>query len=75
MKTKVKKLPTFIKDTFKRVSIREYLRHYKSYNEDVNNTNKDIIITNQDEDIVRITPVHPKKKPTFADLDRWGTES
>lgn len=68
MKTKTKKLPLFIPDGITRISIREYIRNYKTYNDLVNSTGKEAIITNQDEDVVRITPITPAKKWTIEDL-------
>lgn len=68
MKTTVKKLPTFIKDNIKRVSIREYLRHYTSYNDEINETGKKIMITSQDKDLVLISPAVERKIWTLEDL-------
>ncbi len=69
MKTKTKKLPPFIPDNTPRISIREYIRNYKTYNDLVNSTGKEAIITNQDEDVVRITPITPAKKWTIKDFE------
>ncbi len=70
MKTKTL---TFTKDTTKRISIREYLRNYKAYNKEVNLTGQNIIITNQDNDEVVLSPVDttPKKRKwTFEELEK-----
>lgn len=63
---------TFIQDTTKRISIREYLRNYKAYNKEVNLTGEKIIITNQDNDEVVLSPVDtsPKKRKwTIEDFE------
>lgn len=73
MKTKVKKLPTFIPDTTKRVSIREYLRHYVSYNNEINETGKKIMITNQDKDLVLISPAVERKVWTVEEFRKMIT--
>lgn len=71
MKAKTKTLPPFVVDTTKRVSIREYLRNYRTYNEQINHTGEKIIITNQDIEIVAIVPIKTaKKRWTFEDLKK-----
>lgn len=66
MKTKsiprIKTLSFATMDEVKRVPIREYLRHYKAFNEEINQTGEKIIITNQDEDTVMILPIKVKKR-------------
>jgi hypothetical protein len=63
MKTKTL---TFTQDTTKRISIREYLRNYKQYNSEVKLTGKNIIITNQDNDEVVLSPA-----PKIKTLRSW----
>lgn len=70
MKQLLKNTSPFLPDQSKRISIREYIRNYKIYNEDVCSTGTDIIITNQDEDVVRITPAKSKKKWTIEDFKK-----
>lgn len=65
----IKTLNFVAKDTATRISIREYLRNYKKYNEMVNATGEKIIITNQDEDVVVLMPVETRKKlRTFEEI-------
>lgn len=47
---------TFTQDNTKRISIREYLRNYKKYNNEIKLTGQNIIITNQDTDEVVLSP-------------------
>ncbi len=64
---------TFIQDTTKRISIREYLRNYKAYNKEINLTGENIIITNQDNDEVLLSPapvVIKKRKWTIKDFEK-----
>lgn len=49
-------------DTATRVPIREYVRNYKLYNEQVNQSGESIIITNQDTDVVSLNPVKSQKR-------------
>lgn len=70
MKTKTL---TFTQDTTKRISIREYLRNYKQYNNEIKLTGENIIITSQDNDEVVLSPVDttPKKRKwTFEELEK-----
>jgi hypothetical protein len=66
MKTKTL---TFTQDTTKRISIREYLRNYKQYNTEIKLTGKNIIITNQDNDEVVLSPA-----PTTNKKRKWSIE-
>lgn len=43
-----------------RVPIRQYMRNYKKYNDMIKETKQSIIITNQEDDIVVISPVKKK---------------
>lgn len=53
-----------------RVPMREYIRNYKKYNDMVNETKENIIITNQDVDTIMLAPViHKKKRWTDKDFD------
>ncbi len=64
---------TLTQDTAKRISIREYLRNYKKYNSEVKLTGKNIIITNQGDDEVVLSPADnaPKKRKwTFEELEK-----
>jgi len=51
-----------------RITIREYLRNYKKYNDMVNETREKIIITNHDEDTVMLTPIEKKRRWTFDEI-------
>lgn len=51
-----------------RITIREYLRNYKKYNDMVNETREKIIVTNQDVDAVILSPV-PNKKRLWTEKD------
>lgn len=64
---------TFTQDNIKRISIREYIRNYKVYNNEVKLTGERIIITNQDNDEVVLSPAQSatkKRKWTFEDLEK-----
>jgi virulence-associated protein VagC len=64
---------TFTQDNTKRISIREYIRNYKVYNNEVKLTGERIIITNQDNDEVVLSPAQSatkKRKWTFEDLEK-----
>lgn len=64
---------TFTQDTTKRISIREYLRNYKAYNSEIKLTGENIIITNQDNDEVLLSPapsIKEKKVWTMKDLEK-----
>jgi hypothetical protein len=70
MKTKTL---TFTQDTTKRISIREYIRNYKQYNSEVKLTGGKIIITNQDNDEVVLSPADTKdgkRRFTTKDLEK-----
>lgn len=59
------------KDNIKRISIREYIRNYKQYNSEVKLTNSSIIITNQENDEVILSPIintNQKRKWTVDDF-------
>ena len=45
-----------------RITIREYLRNYKKYNDMVNETKEKIVVTNQDTDTIILSPVEVKKR-------------
>jgi hypothetical protein len=51
-----------------RITIREYLRNYKKYNDMVNETRESIIITNQYEDNILLSPIQKKRKWTFEEI-------
>jgi hypothetical protein len=64
---------TFKQDTAKRISIREYLRNYKKYNSEINLTGQKIIITNQGDDEVVLSPADTKdgkRRFTVKDLEK-----
>ncbi len=64
---------TFTQDNIKRISIREYIRNYKMYNNEVKLTGERIIITNQDNDEVVLLPVENKpnkRRFTLKDLEK-----
>lgn len=64
---------TFTQDNTKRISIREYIRNYKQYNNEVKLTGERVIITNQDNDEVILSPVDDKKNKrifTIKDLEK-----
>jgi hypothetical protein len=64
---------TFNQDNTKRISIREYLRNYKVYNNEVKITGEKIIITNQDVDEVILSPINNKEgKRRFTIKDFEG---
>ncbi len=70
MKTKT---ITFTQDNTKRISIREYLRNYKQYNSEIKLTGERIIITNQDNDEVILSPAENKdgkRRFTIKDLEK-----
>lgn len=70
MKTKT---ITFAQDNTKRISIREYIRNYKMYNNEVKLTGERIIITNQDNDEVVLSPADNKEgKRRFTMKDFEG---
>ena len=70
MKTKT---ITFTQDNIKRISIREYIRNYKMYNNEVKLTGERIIITNQDSDEVVLSPADNKEgKRRFTMKDFEG---
>jgi hypothetical protein len=64
---------TFTQDNTKRISIREYLRNYKKYNNEIKLTGQNIIITNQDADEVVLSPAENKegkRRFTVRDLEK-----
>jgi hypothetical protein len=64
---------TLNQDNTKRISIREYLRNYKVYNNEVKITGEKIIITNQDVDEVILSPINNKEgKRRFTIKDFEG---
>jgi hypothetical protein len=66
------KTSTITQDTIKRISIREYIRNYKKYNNEVKLTGKNIIITNQGDDEVVLSPannVDKKRKWSIEDFE------
>ena len=70
MKTKT---ITFTQDNTKRISIREYIRNYKMYNNEIKLTGERIIITNQDNDEVVLSPADNKEgKRRFTMKDFEG---
>ncbi len=53
----------------KRISMREYIRHYTDIHEEVNENNQKVVITHQDKDMIMISPMQSKKRKwTFEDL-------
>jgi hypothetical protein len=60
---------TFTQDNVKRISIREYIRNYKVYNNEVKLTGERIIITNQDNDEVVLSPADDKKNKREFTMD------
>jgi hypothetical protein len=63
MKTKTS---TITEDSTKRISIREYIRNYKKYNNEIKLTGKNIIVTNQGGDEITLSPV-----PKIKTLRKW----
>ena len=62
------------KDKAKRITLRDYLINHKTYNEDIDNTREEIIITEDGNDIILLSsPKGPKKKYTLKDLQAIGT--
>lgn len=59
----------FTQDNVKRISIREYIRNYKIYNNEVKLTGERIIITNQDNDEVVLSPADNKKNKRRFTMD------
>lgn len=69
MKTKTS---IITEETTKRISIREYIRNYKKYNNEIKLTGKNIIITNQGGDEVVLSPadnISKKRKWSIEDFE------
>jgi hypothetical protein len=67
--TAIKTLNFTDETVLQRITIREYLRNYKKYNNMVNETKEAIIITNQDTDVVVIGPaLNKKRRWTFKEI-------